>query len=98
MKEHSSVKVEVNVPISKGNQNHSIILNGESLFLYDLFIHMHKSKWGKDFFQDMEGGLLTIKPGYLMVLEGKMVQAWQVRETPLTDGQHFKLVRVVPGG
>jgi hypothetical protein len=98
MKEHSSFKVEVNVPKSKGNQNHSIILNGESMSLYDLFINMHKSKWGKDFFQDMEDGFLKVKPGYLMVLDGKMVQDWQVRDTPLKDGQHFKLVRVVAGG
>jgi sulfur carrier protein ThiS len=98
MMEPCSIRVEVDVPKSKGNENHSVILNGERLHLYDLFIHMNKSKWGKDYFQDMEDGLFKVKPGYLMVLEGKMVQAWQVQETPLKDGQHFKLVRVVAGG
>ena len=86
------------IPADGGSETHLISMDGHGLLLDDLFIPMHRSAWGRMFFQELEDGLIKVKPGYLMVLDRNLVQSWQANETPLMDGQHFKLIRVVPGG
>jgi sulfur carrier protein ThiS len=98
MNTKASIKLEVIVPKSKGSQSHIIKLNGEDLHLSDLFVQILNTKWGNEFILVLENGTHKVKPGYLMVLNGTMVQSWQVSDTVIKDGQQFKLVRVVPGG
>lgn len=92
------INMKVEVPVPSGNKIHTFFLDGESLCLQDLFKYMQNTKWGKSFIQDVGDGLLMVIPGYLMVLEGKMVPAWKAKDTLVADGQLFKLVRVVAGG
>ncbi len=98
MNKQTSIKLEVIVPKTKGSQSHSIKLDGEDLHLNDLFVQLFDTKWGNEFILILDDGSHKVKPGYLMVLDGNMVQSWQVMDTPIKDGQQVKLVRVVPGG
>ncbi len=65
--------------------------------LYDVLVKMSEAEWAQDLFTENDGRVAPV-PGYMMVLDSRMVQLWEVDSIPVKDGQHLKFVQVVPGG
>ncbi|RPI87070.1 MAG: hypothetical protein EHM41_06255 [Chloroflexi bacterium] len=91
------MKVHVEVRSVEGTRRHDLVFDADSVTLYDVLVSMSQKKWGQDLFVMKEDRVSQI-PGYLMVLEKRMVQQWEVDDIPVTDGNHLKFVKVVPGG
>lgn len=93
------MKVHVEIRSTKGVRRHDLTFDSTSVTLYDVLASMSQHEWGQDLFVVNEGDdRLKQVPGYLMVLEKRMVQNWEVEDISVLDGHHLKFVKAVPGG
>jgi hypothetical protein len=91
------MKIHVEIRSPKGARKHDLAFHSADVKLYDVLVSMSQKPWGHDLFTVTEERVDQI-PGYLMVLDNRMVQKWEVDEVPVKDGQQLKSVKVVPGG
>ena len=91
------LKVHVEIRSASGVRENTIAFDMKTLTLYDVLDLMSKAGWAKDLFE-IKDGEVSLVPGYLMVLEKRMVQQWEAKNVLIQDDQHLKFVQVVAGG
>lgn len=91
------LKVHVEIRSASGVREHTIEFNMNTLTLYEVLDLMSKADWANDLFV-IKDGEVSLVPGYLMVLEKRMVQQWETKNVVIQDDQHLKFVQVVAGG
>jgi hypothetical protein len=91
------VKIHVEIRSKDGARKHILAFDGSCVKLYDVLVCMSQKQWGQDLFVVQDERVNQV-PGYLMVLENRMVHQWEVDDMDVTDGNHLKFVKVVPGG
>jgi hypothetical protein len=89
--------VHIEIRSSEGTRVQDLLFNSPSLKLYDVLVSVSQESWGEDLFVMKEDRVSQV-PGYMMVLENRMIQQWEVDDTMVLDGHHLKFVKVVPGG
>ena len=89
--------IHTEIRATKGARINDLTADAGSKTLYDILVLMSQKEWARDLFA-VQDGQVTLVPGYMMVLGSRMVQLWEVHDTPVVDGQALKFVQVVPGG
>jgi hypothetical protein len=91
------MKVHVELRLPEGARRHELSFEQDQLTLYDVLVAMSEKPWGQDLFVVIDDRVTQV-PGFLMVLEKRMVQQWEADEIQVKNGHHLKFVKVVPGG
>jgi len=91
------IHIEVEIQTSKGKSQNQIRITKPEADFVDLLTEIARSDWGGEIF-DLKASPVKLLPGYMLVLDNRMVQPWEQEDHPITDGQHRKIVQVVPGG
>jgi hypothetical protein len=89
--------IHTEIRATKGTRLNDLTMDAGSRTLYDVLVLMSQKEWAQDLFAEKDGRVVPV-PGYMMVLGSRMVQQWEVDDTPVNDGQNLKFVQVVPGG
>lgn len=93
-----NVVVHVDIRNPEGARRQDLVLpDASSVMLYDILSALAETTWACNLF-GKEAGRTVLLPGYLMVLDTRMVQSWEVDEIPVSSGQSLKFVQVVAGG
>jgi sulfur carrier protein ThiS len=91
------IHVGVEIQTTRGKSHHQIrIAKPEADFL-ELLSEIAHYDWGETLI-DLQASPPKLIPGYMLVLDNRMVQPWELEDHPITDGQSLKIVQVVPGG
>lgn len=93
----TNMKVHVELRLPEGAKRHELSFEEDHLTLYDVLVAMSEKPWGQELFVTKDDRVTQV-PGFLMVLEKRMVQQWEADEIQVRNGQHLKFVKVVPGG
>jgi hypothetical protein len=89
--------IHVEIRATSGARLNDLTVNAQDSSLYDVLVLLSQKEWAQDLFTEKEDRVTPL-PGYMMVLGSRMVQQWEVEDTPVIDGQNLKFVQVVPGG
>lgn len=90
--------LNVQIRGDKGQENHQVVIPQPNTPLMEVFNIISTTDWGKPFFQEDDQGLLKVRAGTLVVLNNRMIQAWDFENTRIAHDDHLRLVPVVAGG
>ena len=93
----NQIVIHVEIRAAKGTRINDLVLAAETATMQDVIVAMPRKKWAKDLFKIIEGRSALI-PGFMMVLDNRMVQKWELENTQVNADAHLKFVQVVPGG
>jgi hypothetical protein len=91
------IHIGVEIQTTKGKSHHQIRIPRPEAHFLELLAEIAQTDWGEDLF-DREESPVKLLPGYMLVLDNRMVQPWEQENRPIADGQSLKIVQVVPGG
>jgi hypothetical protein len=94
---NTGVVVHVTIRSTHGTRSHDLLLEQTEATLYDVMTALAQAEWSRDLFGEAEGRTILL-PGYMMVLEKRMVQRWEAEDTPVASGMELRFAQVVPGG
>lgn len=93
------MRIQVEIRSTKGVSRHELTFPATAVTLQEVLVTLAQQEWGQELFEPGERPDRPKRlPGYLMVLENRMVQNWEAEAVAVMDGQHLKFVKVVPGG
>jgi len=90
--------ISVQIRGVKGQEDHQVVIPHSNPPLMEVFKIISASDWGKPFFEEDIQGLLKVRAGTLVVLNNRMIQAWDFEETRIAHEDQLRLVPVVAGG
>jgi hypothetical protein len=91
------IHIGVEIQTTKGKRHNQIRITKPEADFMDLLTEIARSDWGAEIF-DPQASPVKLLPGYMLVLDNRMVQPWEQEDRPIADGQSLKIVQVVPGG
>lgn len=95
MKKNLSVYVEIR--FADGIVSHDLNFNTDSISLNDVLVSLSEVESSKIMFENREGSVFLL-PGFLMVLDRRMIQPWEANNIMVRDGQNLSFLQVVAGG
>lgn len=90
-----SIRVQVRTPT--GPKNYILALPSDCTRLSGALAAVAETEWGNPAFE-IECDHPRLKPGNVLVLNNRMIQPWEIDETPIGGGEDLKLIPVVAGG
>jgi len=90
--------LHVQIRREKGLENFQVTIPESQAKLMDIFELIHTLEWGKSLFQEDENGSFKVRAGILVVLNNRMIQAWDFENTLIAHEDHLRFVPVVAGG
>lgn len=97
MNTNTGISINVELRTTKGSTTSMIREEGEQIVVSDLIASLAKTEWACHLFKT-EGDEIKLLPGYLMILDNRMVQPWEAENTPVSEGQTLRFIQMVPGG
>ena len=94
----SNLVLHVQIRRDQGQETFQITIPVFQATLMDAFKIIHTLDWGKSLFQGDNQDQLKVKAGILVVLNNRMIQAWDFDQTLVVDEDHLRFVPVVAGG
>ena len=92
-----TTRVHLEIRLAKGARVNELVLDHERVTVQAVLLRMSKEEWAKDLFETKDGNTTLIN-GFLLVLDNRMVQKWELEDTFVNDEAELKFVQVVPGG
>lgn len=90
--------LHVQIRREKGLENYQVPILESQNKLIGIFNIIRTLEWGEALFQEDENGSLKVRAGILVVLNNRMIQAWDFENTLLAHDDHLRFVPVVAGG
>jgi hypothetical protein len=90
--------LHVQVRRDQGQETFQVTIPHPPNTLMDVFKIIFTLDWGKSLFQEADQGQLKVKAGILVVLNNRMIQAWDFDNTVVVNDDHLRFVPVVAGG
>ncbi len=92
-----SLTLKVQTRTTKGTFTHEVSLEPDRLTVQDVFDVIAQQEWAGELFSACEKPA-KLQPGFMIVLDKRMIQPWEFETYPVRDGQELQFVQVVPGG
>ena len=94
---NKSLSVNVEVRFADGLISHELTYESESISLNKVLFSLSEIESTMKMFENKDGSVVLL-PGFLMVLNKRMIQPWEAENTVVRDGQSLRFVQVVAGG
>ena len=91
------IRCNVQIQSTRGKVDHALEVEGEAVCVADAFNALRQQAWAGELFDPQESSGKLV-PGYLVIVDNRMVQPWEINDIHIKDGQNLKIVQVVPGG
>ncbi len=94
---NKNLAVHVEIRFADGIVSHDLNFDTDSIRLNDVLVSLSETESSKKMFENREGSVFLL-PGFLMVLDKRMIQPWEADNIMVRDGQNLRFVQVVAGG
>jgi sulfur carrier protein ThiS len=91
------VQIYVQVRREKGQEDYELHIPYSKPLLQDAFSLVASLEWGEEIIEQVDEGLRA-RAGVLVVLNNRMIPAWNVDTTEIRNGDKLRFVPVVAGG
>jgi len=92
-----SLTLKVQTRTTKGTSTRELCFEQDQLVVQDVFDILAQQEWAADLFATTEAPV-RLQPGFMIVLNQRMIQPWEFGSYPIRDGQELQFIQVVPGG
>jgi len=94
---NKNLSVHVEICFADEIISHDLNFNADEISLNDVLVSLSEKESSEKMFENHEG-MVSLLPGFLMILDKRMIQPWEANNILIRDGQNLKFVRVVAGG